>query len=102
MLRELMVVPLIGLVILGFTVDLAHIAQSTSAKALNYADQMNSAVDCAFQGRAISQCSPDLLSTSFEPDAQAFTDRTEQYLAQIKELQAELNATNTTAAKRRP
>lgn len=67
-MKALIIVPIAITVVLAFLVQLGDIAISTSDKALNYADQMDSAVDCAFRGIPVQKCSPDLTSVDFEPE----------------------------------
>lgn len=67
-MRELIFIPVIAVMILGFMTQLSDIAMSTSDKTLNYADQMDSAVDCAFRGIPVEVCSPGLSNTNFEAD----------------------------------
>ena len=68
-MRELIFIPVVAVMILGFMTQLSDIAMSTSDKTLNYADQMDSAVDCAFRGIPVEVCSPGLSKTNFQADA---------------------------------
>lgn len=86
MIRELVIAPIIGLFLIGFMLQMASIAQSTSEKVLNYADDMNAALDCAFVGRSIYDCSPSLLNYDFEEDARQYQRTNEDYLTTLKEI----------------
>ena len=67
-MKEILILPAVGLIILGFFMPLVEVAESTSEKALSFAVDMDSAMECAVAGVPISRCSPDLLNTSFEPE----------------------------------
>jgi hypothetical protein len=67
-MKALIFVPVAITIVLAFVLQLSDIAISTSDKTLNYADQMDSAVDCAFRGIPIQKCSPDLTNVDFEPE----------------------------------
>ncbi|MBD3203339.1 hypothetical protein GF327_03535 [Candidatus Woesearchaeota archaeon] len=56
--------------ILVFTLELAHIAEGTANKALEFSSGINSAVDCAFRGIDLETCSPELFNYGFEPDTE--------------------------------
>jgi len=55
---------------LGTLTQLQDIAQQSSQKAVKFADDSNKAIDCAFQARPLSDCSPDLFSTDFKAEAE--------------------------------
>lgn len=99
-MKELLLAPLAVLIILGFVTQLSDIATSTSEKALNYANEMDSAVDCAFRGVLISECSPNLVDTNFEPEIKETIDFNkkimELYGVNITEVLEEMNSTNST------
>lgn len=46
--------------------QLEDLAQASSDKAVKYASDMTNAIDCAYQARPLSECSPDLFSTDFK------------------------------------
>jgi hypothetical protein len=68
-MEKIIFLPIIGVMILGFALQLYDIAESSSEKTVKYADDMNKAMDCAFTGRLISECSPELMSTNFKEEA---------------------------------
>ena len=70
MIRELLVLPIIALIILSFTTQLAAVAESTSEKTFAFAQEMDNAMDCAVRGIPISICSPSLMDYNFTPDVQ--------------------------------
>jgi hypothetical protein len=51
---------------IGTLTQLTDVAQATSDKAVKYSQDMSNAVDCAYQARALTECSPDLFSTDFK------------------------------------
>lgn len=63
--------------------QLEDIAQHTSDKAVKYSDDMNNAVDCAFQAQPLDKCSPDLFSTDFKQE----TAETQKILEDLKAQQ---------------
>jgi hypothetical protein len=81
-MRELITIPIVMSLILGVTLQLVEIAESSSQKAVKYAEDMNNAIDCAFKGIDISVCSPDLASTSFKEDL----IETKEVVDKLKEL----------------
>ena len=52
----------------GFFLELAEIAESVSDKALAFADSINMAMECAFNGVDLEECSPQLLNHSFDDE----------------------------------
>jgi hypothetical protein len=58
--KELFTIPIIMSVILGLSIQLVSIAESTSNKVVNYAENMESALDCAFLGIDVKECAPEL------------------------------------------
>ena len=79
------------LIILGLTVELATIAEDASNKALMFSEDMNNALDCAFEGRPIEECSPNLMvSGEFEQDATGFMAQVEQVDAELQEALEEI------------
>lgn len=89
-MKALLFVPVAITIILAFVVQLSDIAISTSDKVLNYADDMDNAVDCAFRGIPILECSPDLNSVDFEPEIKEMINfrkiLEEEYGLRIEEL----------------
>lgn len=72
-MKEIIIVPVIGLFIIGFAVELESIATDSGKKALKYASDMNNAMDCAMVGVPIRECSPELMETDFTPEIEDTT-----------------------------
>jgi hypothetical protein len=87
-MKELLMIPIIATIILGFVAQLEPIAQESSDKAVEYAQDMNNAMECAAKGIPISKCSPNLMDTSFKEEL----DNTQKILTNMT---LELNRTYT-------
>ncbi len=81
-MKELILIPVIGIMILSFVPELLTIAESSQLKAVNLADDMNNAIDCATRGVALEECSPNLMSYNFTPEL----DRTVGLNKEVLEL----------------
>lgn len=79
-------VPLVAGVITAFASDLVHQAEEVSDKTINYTQQMNDALDCAFKGIELSVCSPNLVDVTYDADM-------EQFQKTLEEIKKEANAT---------
>lgn len=86
MLREIIVAPFVVVLILGFVLQIANIAESASEKVVNYADEINNALDCAFDGISIYECSPGLDTYNFEEDLTKYKDYNAEFLANITKI----------------
>lgn len=75
-MKEIVFIPVAVLIVTGFVTQLADTARSTSDKALDYADKMDSAVDCAFRGVRVEECSPTLTDTNFKKDTEKLENLT--------------------------
>lgn len=71
-------IPLAAGVITGLASDLVTQAEDVSNKTLEYTQQMNDALDCAFKGVELSVCSPDLVTTDFDEDVDEFEKTLEE------------------------
>jgi len=78
-MRALLTVPIFFTLIFGFSMQLVDIAETTSTKAINFAEDMNKAMDCAILGKNLSLCSPDLMGYDFTPEAQRTIDVLETF-----------------------
>jgi len=67
-MKSLLILPAVAILLLGVAIELEGIAQSTSDKAIEFAGDMESAMDCATVGRPIRECSPRLMDTDFTTD----------------------------------
>jgi hypothetical protein len=83
MLRELALISTTGLLILSLVTQLVAIGEDTSNKAVDYAQDMNMATDCAFKGIPLEECVPDLNDTNFSSEI----ERTKSSLSQINDLE---------------
>lgn len=54
--------------VIMIALQLQNIATDTSDKAILFADNVESAVDCASEGAEIALCSPELMDTDFTDD----------------------------------
>jgi predicted membrane protein len=86
MLKEIIITPIIAVFIIGFALQLAEVAESASGKVLNFADDMNEALDCALMGVDIYQCSPELREYDFSDDLEEYRDINLEYLNELKIL----------------
>jgi len=84
-MRTLIIMPVVGLMILGFVPDLIKVAESSSEKAIDFADDMNSAIDCATRGIPIEICSPDLMSHNFDQEINQTVQINSEILEMIEE-----------------
>lgn len=67
-MKALILVPIVATLMLGFVLQLVDIAESSSEKTLDFADDMNLAMDCAVRGIPIQECAPDLTNHEFKSD----------------------------------
>lgn len=89
-MRELIIVPVVTILLLGLIGPLADIAESSSDKSIAFAGDMENAMDCAFKGYLVGECSPGLFDYSFEEEIDGTLD------ISYEMLRAVFNATNTT------
>lgn len=78
--KALLTLPITMALILGAATQLQEIAESSADKAIEFSDDMNSAMDCATKGIPIRVCSPELLEYDFD-------DEKESLEAVLEELQ---------------
>lgn len=67
-MKELIILPFFGIMMLGFAMELSEIAEDTSDQTLQFASDMSNAIPCATRGISIYSCSPNLAHTSFEDE----------------------------------
>lgn len=98
----LVALPIILTVVIGFASQLEDLAMDSSKKALDFADDMNKAMECATKGLPITLCSPNVTSYDFSPETEEFTilleDMQEELnlaMSDIEEELAEMNASET-------
>ncbi|MCB9370372.1 hypothetical protein H6501_02125 [Candidatus Woesearchaeota archaeon] len=92
MSSTLITAPLFVLLISGFALGLVNIAEEVSAKSLSFASDMNSALDCAFEGRLLSECSPSLLEYDFKSDLTEYQDYNKEFLQNLSSDERFANA----------
>lgn len=98
----LIALPIILTVVIGFASQLEDLAMDSSEKALEFADDMNKAMECATKGIPITLCSPNVTSYDFSPETEEFSvileDMQEELslaMADLEEELAEMNASET-------
>ena len=64
----MLTIPIFFALIIGMSVQLIDIADSTTAKTLDFAQDMSDAMDCAILGKDLSLCSPRLMEYDFTPE----------------------------------
>ena len=86
LITMLLMVPLIAGVITSLASELVAQAEDVSNKTIDYTQQMNDALDCAFKGIPIRVCSPDLANVDFDEDIKDFNNA-------LEKVQKEMNMT---------
>jgi len=84
------IMPIVGLMILGFLPQLVTIAESSSDKAIEFADDMNSAIDCATTARPLEECSPELYEHDFTEEIDETLKLTEEIIALSADYASEI------------
>jgi hypothetical protein len=73
-MRYLAIVPMAILLVLATATQLYDIAESSSGKAVLFAQDMDDAMDCATAGVDLNQCSPGLYSHDFSIEHDSLVD----------------------------
>jgi hypothetical protein len=81
-MKELITIPLVASLILSVSIELIAVAESASDKVINYAQDMDNALDCAFRGIDITICSPNLGKESFELEL----EKTKEVIDKLKSI----------------
>lgn len=76
--------PIAAAVILGFLVQIQDLSEQTSERTLEYAQDAVAALDCAYEARPITDCSPNIVGEDFKEEIEA----TNKLLEQIQAEQA--------------
>jgi len=84
-MKALIILPFVGLLLFPFVTELLTVAHSSQEKAVNFADDMNAAIDCATRGIPIAECSPDLMSYDFTPEMDETIEISNDILAFLEE-----------------
>ena len=77
--KEVLIVPIILSLTIGVGLQLADLATETSDKTVAFATSANNAVDCAFKGVSLDECSPNLTNYDFKPEMHRLQRISEQY-----------------------
>ncbi len=89
MVKELLTIPIVLAIVVGFGTQLETTANDVSAKTLAFTDDMNLAIPCATHGIPISECSPELLNYDFSEEREEFTTILEDMKEQLGNLTIE-------------
>jgi hypothetical protein len=93
-MKEIIAIPVVAIMILGFVPQLLSVAESSQAKAISFADDMNNAIDCATRGVALEVCSPNLMDHDFSPELNQTLSISQDMLKQLQHQN--YNSTNAT------
>ncbi|USN45699.1 MAG: hypothetical protein H6502_01040 [Candidatus Woesearchaeota archaeon] len=80
-MKALIMLPIVLGIILTTAMSLQEFAESSSEKAIDFADDMNNAFSCAALGKSIFECSPDLKTTDFTNE----TIKAKELIAELEE-----------------
>ena len=83
--RAFLILPIFGIMFLAFASEMADIAQSTSDKTLDFAGDMENAVDCAVRGLPLEQCSPGIMGYDFTQDMNETMNKTQNFVQRVLE-----------------
>ncbi len=86
MANEVLIVAVATLIVMGFALELATIAEDVSGKAIGFSEDMSNAMDCAIEARPIEQCSPALMGQA----QQEFKTQATSFVTKVEEIQDEL------------
>ena len=75
-MKYIIILPMAALLILATADELFSVAESSSNKAVSFAEGMNDAIDCATAGVDLNQCSPGLYSYDFSEEHDSLVDIT--------------------------
>ena len=77
-IKEIILLPIFITLTLGLGMQLADLANDVSAKTVDFSNDATAAVDCAFKGENIADCSPELVNYDFTPEIKRLNDISEQ------------------------
>ena len=95
MLREVLVLSVFGILLLGFATQLMDVAASTSEKTLDFTYDMQEAVDCATKGVDMRECSPNLYKHDFEGEIEKTIEINREFIDDIKAKAEDANLSVT-------
>ena len=84
MIKQLLIIPAFTLLCFSFFAQLSELAESSADKAIDFAEDMEKAIDCATRGEDLSVCSPELFSHDFEQEIEELTDTAEEITAIVE------------------
>jgi hypothetical protein len=87
-MKELIIYPAFAILFLGFAMQMVDIAESSSQKTIDFADDMNNAIDCATKGIDLSVCSPDLMNHDFSPEINKTINANKEIINKINNFEA--------------
>jgi len=94
MVNEILILTTATLIIIGFGLELASIAEDVSDKAIGFSEEMNNAMDCAVTARPIEECSPNLMGQT----QQEFKSQATGFVTQVEDMQQEIEDQEETPA----
>lgn len=86
-IKEIIAFPAVMILLVTFATQMADIAESTSEKAVYFAEDMENAIDCAAVGIDMKECSPRLFNHNFKKDLDEFKGELENAQEKIKSTQ---------------
>ena len=94
-MKELFVVPVALATILGMVAELELLATDAQERTLQYAEDTLNALDCAYEARPITECSPGITNPDFEEQIK----QTNKLLKETKKLQQRPSQTTQVAGQ---
>lgn len=76
-IKEIIAYPAVIILLVTFATQMADIAESTSEKAVFFAEDMENAIECATYGIDLKECSPRLFNHEFKEDLKDFKNELE-------------------------
>lgn len=69
-MNELFYAPIVAALLLGTLTQLVDLGEQASDRTVAYAEDAVAALDCAYQARPITECSPDITNPDFAEEIQ--------------------------------
>ena len=95
-MKELLIIPIIAITLLSIATQLVETAEESGEKVTAYAQDMTNAMDCAFLGKPLEECSPNLLETDFKEDMVKTQEELKAIQEELLLLQQEIEKTQET------
>lgn len=67
-MKEYILVPVLLATFLGLAAEIEDLGEQTSDRTLKFAQDATNALDCAYQARPLTECSPDITSHDFSEE----------------------------------